>query len=159
MVTVRSDARFCTPRCRAAWHRRQKKSEMLPAELISGTRWVRADGKRPIQIFGAPASSTNPETWSTFGAVRASSAGDGFGVMLGDGLGCYDFDKVSDAEARELAALISEPILFAERSLSGTGIHVFIEAPESVGSKKWQGRHERYTRQRFIRVTGNIFHL
>lgn len=79
--------------------------------------------------------------------------------MFGGGLGCYDFDHVSDDEARELAALIPEPVLFAERSVSGNGVHVFVEAVESAGSKSWQGRHERYTRERFILTTGNQIDL
>lgn len=79
--------------------------------------------------------------------------------MLGDGLGCYDLDHVSDDEARDLAALITEPIIYAERSMSGSGVHIFVKADESAGTKKWQGKHERYTRERFIRMTGNAIRL
>lgn len=75
------------------------------------------------------------------------------GVMLGDGLGCYDLDHVSDADLRDFVAGIAEPIVFVERSMSGNGFHVFIEAPEERGWKR--GNVERYTRQRFIRVTGD----
>lgn len=120
-----------------------------------GSRWVRADGKRPITTAGRPASSTNPLTWSTYDEVRASTAGDGFGVMLGDGLGCYDLDHVSDTQAREFAATIPEPILFAERSMSGDGVHVFVQAPEAPGRRAVQlgVSIEKYTRARFIRTT------
>ena len=79
--------------------------------------------------------------------------------MLGGGLGCYDLDGVTDAEARQLVAGIPERVVFMERSMSGRGVHVFVEAVESAGSKKWQGRHERYTRERFIRMTGDRFVL
>lgn len=79
--------------------------------------------------------------------------------MLGEGLGCYDLDHVSDEEARSIARQIPEPILYVERSLSGEGVHVFVAAEESRGTKKWMGRHERYTRERFIRVTGDRIHL
>ena len=79
--------------------------------------------------------------------------------MLGGGLGCYDLDHVSDDEARELIERISEPIVYVERSLSGEGVHVFVMAVESPGTKKWQGRHERYTRARFIRITGQEVQL
>ncbi len=79
--------------------------------------------------------------------------------MLGGGLGCYDFDKVTDDEARDLISLIPERVLFVERSVSGNGVHVFVASEESAGSKKWQGRHERYTRQRFILTTGNRISL
>ena len=159
MVTVRADARFCSTRCRVAGNRASKRSAGLPAELVAGRRWVRAAGKRPIQVDGSPAKSNDPRTWATFAEVRASNAGDGFGVMLGGGLGCYDFDHVSDAEARDLIALIPERIVFVERSVSGRGVHVFVDATECAGSKSWQGRHERYTRERFIRVTGDRISL
>ncbi|QEA30402.1 DNA primase [Microbacterium sp. CBA3102] len=115
--------------------------------------WVRADGKRPIRCDGRAASSTDPSTWASFDAVRRSSAGDGMGVMLGGGLGCYDLDHVSDADLRDFVAGVVEPVVFIERSMSGNGFHVFIEAPEERGWKR--GNVERYTRERFIRVTGD----
>ncbi len=118
-------------------------------------RWVRAAGKRPITLGGRPASSTDPLTWSTFAAVRASQAGDGFGVMLGGGLGCYDLDHVTDREARAFLASVPEPIVYVERSTSGTGVHVFVAAEEGPGWRR--GNVERYTRGRFIRVTLDAF--
>ena len=70
-------------------------------------RWTRRVGKRPVMIDGRPASSTDPKTWGTFAEVQRG-AGDGFGVMLGDGLACYDLDhclvggKVADSRAAEV---------------------------------------------------------
>lgn len=135
------------------WNRRAK----FPAEMTARRAWVRADGKRPIRLDGSPASSTYSDSWSTYADVRRSAVGDGFGIMLGGGLGCYDLDHVSDAEARDFIAGISEPILFCERSVSGDGVHAFVLAPESKGWKR--GQVERYTRARFIRVTGDWFRL
>lgn len=123
--------------------------------MRSRPAWVRADGKRPIQVDGAPASSTDAATWSTFGEVRRSQAGDGFGIMLGSGLGCYDFDHVDDVEAALRVAAIPEPLVFVERSVSGRGVHAFVEAPESWGCRR--DGYERYTQARFIRVTGELF--
>lgn len=79
--------------------------------------------------------------------------------MLGDGLGCYDLDHVTDAEARRFIAGIAEPVVYAERSMSGEGVHVFIEAPEAAGWKRMIDNIsvERYARARFIRVTGDTF--
>ncbi len=147
---ARSDARFCSTRCRVAHHRAE-----LPAALRSGRRFVRADGKRPITTSGAPASSTRPETWASFTEVR-SGVGDGFGVMLGGGLGCYDLDHCSDGQARQFARTIPERVLYAERSMSGRGVHVFVEAPEGRGWKRMVDgvAVERYTWARFIRMTG-----
>jgi primase-polymerase (primpol)-like protein len=121
--------------------------------MRNSRRWVRADRKRPIRPDSRPASSTNPTTWSDFSEVH-TGAGDGFGVMLGSGLGCYDLDHVGDSTARAFIATIPERILFVERSMSGTGVHVFVEAPEGPG-RRLPGV-ERYTRARFIRVTGNL---
>ena len=75
--------------------------------------------------------------------------------MLGDGLGCYDLDDVTDAEARRFAATVPEPIIYAERSMSGRGAHLFIKAPESPGWRRTIDgiSVERYTRARFIRTT------
>ena len=150
--------RFCSTRCRVASHRASKKLANFPQSMTVRESWVRADGKRPIQPSGRAASSTNMNTWHSFAAVQ-SGAGDGFGIMLGGGLGCYDLDYVSDSAAREFIESISEPILFAERSMSGTGVHVFVEAPAGAGWKRnINGLSvERYTKDRFIRVTGNQF--
>lgn len=108
-------------------------------------------------VDGRPASSTDPSTWSTHGEVVASSAGDGYGVMLGAGLGCYDLDRVSDEEVCRFLASVSEPVVFVERSVSGNGAHVFVEAPEAPGWKRTVDglSVERYTRARFIRFTGD----
>lgn len=130
--------------------------------MTARTAWVRADGKRPIQCNGRPASSTDPRTWARLSAVRASKAGNGIGIMLGDGLGCYDLDHCLHGNrlepwAAEAVASISEPVLWVERSMSGSGLHLFVEAPAGPGSRR--GGVERYTRERFIRVTGDRFTL
>lgn len=90
-------------------------------------------------------------------------AGDGYGIMLGNGVGCYDLDNVVDADgslsdmAVEVIAGIAEPVIFAERSVSGRGVHVFVKAVEAPGRRRplvGGSTVERYTRARFIRVTG-----
>lgn len=88
-----------------------------------------------------------------FAAVQ-SGAGDGFGVMLGDGLGCWDLDKCIDGDvlapwARDVLVGIEAP-LFVEVSMSGTGLHVFVESPEGPGRRC--GGVEFYSRARFIRL-------
>lgn len=149
--------RFCSTRCRVASHRASKR---IPKELTERHAWTRADGKRPIQANGRAASSTDPRTWSSFVDVQ-TGAGDGFGVMLGDGLGCWDLDDCfkpdGSLKAAALRILKSADPVYVERSMSGRGLHVFIHAPEGPGQKV--GNVERYTRSRFIRVTGNAFKL
>lgn len=73
--------------------------------------------------------------------------------MLGNGIGCYDLDHVTDDEARQIISTIPEEIIYAERSTSGQGVHVFVRAHESAGTRR--GKIERYTRARFILITGN----
>lgn len=87
--------------------------------------------------------------------VRASDAGDGFGVMLGRGLGCYDIDHATDAQIRRFVATVAEPVVMVERSSSGRGAHVFVVADEAPGWKRTVDglSVERYTRERFIRTT------
>lgn len=106
-----------------------------------------------MQVDGRPASSTNPATWTTYAAVAKHP----HGVMLGDGLGCWDLDGVLDGDGLgpEAAVLLSEigaNALWIERSMSGTGLHVFVLAPESPAKV---GRMTLYTRGRFIAVTGD----
>jgi len=152
-------ARFCSNRCRVAARRARGN---LPVEMTSRNCWTRADSKRPIRSDGSPASSTNPLTWSSYSEAKASTAGDGFGIMLGNGIGCYDLDhalidgQLTNSASEHLAA-ISEPILFTEVSHSGDGLHIFVSAPESPGIRR--SGFERYTRARFIRVTGSAFQL
>ncbi|MCG7284976.1 hypothetical protein MHY85_03185 [Cellulomonas sp. ACRRI] len=75
--------------------------------------------------------------------------------MLGGGLGCYDLDHCSDEQVWAFVVAVPERVLLVERSSSGTGAHVFVEADEQPGWKRTVNglSVERYTRERFIRVT------
>ena len=153
---ARADARFCSTRCRVAAHRARR---TLPVELTSRSTWVRASGKRPIRTDGSPASSTDASTWAPFAEVVKSHAGDGLGIMLGDGLACWDLDHCLDGDelapwAVDVLASIEAPI-WTERSRSGTGLHIFVLAEEAPGRRK--GGVEFYSRDRFILVTGDPF--
>ncbi|MGO1319919.1 MAG: hypothetical protein ACTII7_07730 [Galactobacter sp.] len=162
---ARADARYCSTRCRVAGNRARRKAEavvpaQMPESMTGRRRWCRADGKRPITTSGSPASSTKPYTWVSHAEVVASSAGDGMGIMLGDGIGCLDLDhclidgRLTPAAAEVLDALAA-PILFMEVSMSGTGVHVFTAEPEAPGIEREWGGH--YSRARFIRTTGKAF--
>ncbi len=129
----------------------------MPARLTAGRRWTRRSGKRPIRVDGRPASSTDPSTWATFAEVSESPTG--FGVMLGGGLACWDLDHCLDGDtltpwASAVLGSIESP-LWVERSMSGDGLHVFVEAPEGPGHRG--GGVEFYSRARFIAVTGDAF--
>ena len=149
--------RYCSNACRQRAYRARRPA--FPAVMQQRAAWVRCVGKRPVRIDGRPASTVDPRTWDSFDAVTASTAGDGFGIMLGAGLGCYDLDHVTDEAARRFISGISEPIIWVERSVSGTGVHVFVEAQPAPGWRRTiDGLHvERYSRARFIRTTGKVF--
>nr|DAX93945.1 MAG TPA: Primase-pol, REPLICATION.8A [Caudoviricetes sp.] len=125
--------------------------------MTDGPRWVRADGKRPITPVGAAASSTNPSTWCSFDEVQ-QGAGDGYGIMLGGGLGCYDLDNaledsVAKLWARDIIESIKEPIVYVEKSVRGRGLHVFVQLTEQKGTRRsvGDGSVEKYSYGRFIR--------
>lgn len=148
----------CGQRCRKRLSR-----EGVPARMMSVNRWVRADGKRPITVDGYSASTTNPRTWTSFEAVRRSSAGTGFGIMLGGGLAAHDLDDCFTNEgelkpwARDVLESVHNPLLI-EVSKSGNGLHIFTEAEEGPGRRTQMpggGAWEFYSRGRFILTTLN----
>ena len=163
MNLPRAGARFCSSKCRVYAHRDEKR---FPAEMTTRSRWVRRmDSKRPVTASGCPASSTDSRTWSDFKTASESSAGVGLGFVLGDGIGCYDFDhclvggQLADWAGEAILA-IPERVIFSEISQSSEGVHVFVEAEEGPGRKIRDGRNiERYTAGRYIAVTGRAFKL
>ena len=144
----------CGQRCRK---RKSRQPQGLPEVLTSVDRWTSRDGKRPVQVDGRAASTTKPGSWTSYAAV----AGLPHGVMLGDGLACWDLDGVIGEDGSlcpEAVAVLREvgsSALWVERSMSGRGLHVFVrgeEEPARVGE-----RVSYYSRWRFIAVTGERF--
>ena len=150
--------RFCSAACKQkAYRARRQRIEKLKA--LASNRWTRAKGKRPIMVDGSPASSTDPATWTSWDAVKKSSAGDGFGVMLGDGLACIDLDHCFDNSGELLpwasSAIESVQPVFIERSMSGNGVHVFHkQKPVKYRREAFgDGQAEWFSHSRFIRCT------
>jgi primase-polymerase (primpol)-like protein len=154
---ARADARYCSTRCRVAAHRRQP-----PAALRRLDRWVRfAPDKRPLRTNGAPASSTDQSTWSTYSDAKASAAGVGVGFVLnGDGIVCVDLDHcVTNGKLEPWATdiLAGCPATFTELSVSGSGLHVWGLGDVTKGRKLPApdgGGIEVYGTARYIAVTG-----
>lgn len=162
-LTAAHNARFCSGACRQKAYR--ARSKPLPAALTTRARWVRHDAeKRPLTLFGGLASVTDSRTWTTYAKASASTVGTGYGIVLGDGLGCIDLDHCIDGgklapwaqvivdEHRAEAHLI-------EVSMSGTGLHIFLPMAEAPGSKIRDGHRsiETYSQGRYIAVTGKRF--
>lgn len=125
-------------------------------------RWTkvpyRADGR-------GKASTTNPDTWTTFDAARAAYEhgeleADGVGFVVGEGIVGGDVDGCRDPVTGELtadaAAIIAEMRTYAEVSPSGTGVRYFaLGALPAAGRKR--GPFEMYDGDggRYLTVTGH----
>lgn len=156
----RSDARFCSGRCRVATHRA---GTGVPRELVERDRWVRRSEKKvPLTIKSRAASSTDPATWCSYREARRSKVGAGLGFVLnGDGIVCIDLDHCLDGGsvapwAQEILDRL--PPTFVEISPSGGGLHVFGVADFKGGRKVRVGDHkvEIYADRRYIAITGQV---
>ena len=147
--------RFCSTRCRMAAHRAS-----VPKVLRERDRWVRwTPSKRPIQVNGSPASSTDPLTWASYAQVRAHKRK---GFVLGDGIGCVDLDHcLVDGVLTDAAHAFvdSLPATYIEVSPSGDGLHLWFWMPEAPGTKRVVDgvSVETYSVSRYITITGNPF--
>jgi hypothetical protein len=164
---ARSDAVFCSGRCRTAACRARHTADAasaIPSALRSRARWLRYDAKRPITVTGRGASVTNPRTWSTYAAARASTAGDGLGFVLdGDGIIGVDIDGCigDDGGLKPWAATIIEqlPRTYTERSPGGHGLHLFGfgRLPAGRVVHVAGGTVEVYSSGRYLTVSGQRF--
>jgi putative DNA primase/helicase len=160
-------------------------SENVPEELKKRDQWVgwvyavRGEECTKVPInpgTGGNASTTVPETWSTFGRALSLAGGKiwhegghkvvegvGFVLSAGDPYVGYDFDGVLDPETgeveewaiREVRRLAS----YTEVSPSGRGIRVIGRGklPGKGGPHKTDSGHtlEIYDRERFLTLTGH----
>lgn len=152
--------RYCSDRCRAAFHRAS-----IPEAMRLQNRWACYDHpeKRPRRADGRPASSTDPLTWSTYAQVRPFIH-EGF--MLGGGIGCVDIDHCLIKGTTLLHPAIEDRIAplmattYIEVSPSETGLHTFGLMNEDRGWRKSLDDGvtvELYSRERFMTVTGHRF--
>lgn len=154
---ARGDSRFCSTRCRVAFHR------SLPAQVLRDIpRWVRwSADKVPLRVSGGNASSNDPSSWVSWEVASSSDVGVGVGFVLSadDSIMCVDIDHCLDQRGRLLPwaaeRLAGMPATYVEVSPSGSGLHVW-----GVGSVV-KGRRldcvEIYADGRYITVTGKRF--
>jgi hypothetical protein len=144
----------------------------VPAALRERPQWVlwrreQRDGKTtkvPYSISGQRASTTDPESWSNYDtAMSAASEFDGIGFVFsaGDPFTGIDLDDcIIDGELHPAAAaIVDELASYSERSPSGRGLHVILEAElhsdrHKTANTPWGGAFEAYDRGRFFTITG-----
>lgn len=147
----------------------------IPQDLKAIPRWVlwrnvqrsKPDGtkvwaKLPISCSGQAASSTNPDTWSTYDDVADEmimGTYDGIGLILGDDVQGIDLDDCRDPATGELTELAQEVLEnvdgYAEVSPSGTGIKLFSKTNLDASRTKKEAGVELYRDGRYFTVTGH----
>ncbi len=123
-------------------------------------KWMEKDGKRtkiPVKPDGSPASSTNPDTWTSYRRASRSEYPIGFVITDEDPYILIDLDHcVGDGEMDTWAKRIIRKVkpAFVDRSPSGDGLHLFIEGRLSENHRRkftFEGRTvEVYQGKRFV---------
>jgi len=153
----RAQARTCSGACRVAY---STKAKHLPRFLTERARWIRYDSlKRPLSaLTGKPVDITDASVTVDYQTAVSSVFGDGLGFVLnGEGLGAYDLDGCIRGGVITQAGLalvegIHEEFRYVEVSPSGTGLHIWVNAPAAKGIRA-KG-FERYTTGRYLTMTG-----
>lgn len=115
--------------------------------------------KVPYQPGGLMASSTNPHTWNTLGAVyqTALGTGQGIGFVFNGDIAGIDLDKCRDPRTGVIETwaldIIARLDSYTEVSPSGGGVHILCrgQLPEDGGRR---GKIEVYVRGRYFTMTG-----
>ena len=120
--------------------------------------------KLPVGKHGG-AKSNDPETWMTYADAQTlvkKKKLQGLGFMLGDGWHGFDFDDAVDAESGKVNPAVEKIAKqlnsFAEKSVSGTGVHVIVRGKRGddkslVIKKPGQYKLEVYSKLRFFALT------
>jgi predicted P-loop ATPase len=126
--------------------------------------------KVPYQINGKPASSTDPETWSTYEEVNENvEKFSGIGIVLEPTLGKIvgiDFDhclKDNKILVPEIEEFIKQSKTYCELSPSGEGLHVLLKVEDPLELER--NKHhfnddvavEIYSNGRYFTFTENEF--
>ena len=150
----------------------------IPQELRVLNQWVCANdsSKVPMQANRPyPASSTNPDTWSSFeDAVWAVEHGYydhiGFvfndngivGIDLDDAVSTFELSSLEGIIPVRYASYIATDIFklcdtYAEVSKSGTGLHILLKGDIPFKGKNNLNGVEMYKTARFFIMTGDMF--
>ena len=137
----------------------------IPTEIKALTQWVctKSNSKIPmIAHANSQASSTNPNTWTTFDAAKRSvECGnyDYIGFVFNDnGIVGIDIDDGYDDDGflSELATdIIGKCGSYTEKSKSGRGFHILIKGDIPFRGKNNRAGVEIYKVARFFIMTGD----
>lgn len=138
----------------------------IPIELKNLKQWVCASqyGKVPMQAtLPIAASSTNPQTWSTFQeALMSVECGNyenvGF-VFADNGIVGVDIDTGYDDDGfiTELASdIIGTCKSYTEKSRSGRGFHILLKGTLPFKGKNNRSGVEIYKESRYFIMTGDV---
>jgi hypothetical protein len=143
----------------------------IPTELKTIDRWVmwqlvQRKGrwtKMPVTVDGRSASSTDPNTWTTYDevcdALIMGEGFDGIGLVLGEDVQGIDLDDCRDPVSGGLSDLATEVLDrvdgYAEVSPSGTGIKIFAKTNIDGSRTKKELGVELYKNGRYFTVTGH----
>ena len=138
--------------------------DKIPHELKHLHQWVctKGDSKVPkVAIIDVPASSTNPNTWSSYTTALDSiwtGRHDYIGFVFNDnGIVGIDLDDAIDEEgflSPMAADIVGRCKSYTEKSKSGTGIHILL-----YGTLPFKGKNnlkgvEIYKSSRYFILTG-----
>jgi hypothetical protein len=147
--------------------------DRIPAELKFLPQWVvwkleNHGGPKPTKVpyaakWGTHASVTKPSTWGTFDdAVAAVQSGKysglGFVLTYDDPYTFVDLDDAKGDEAifARQQKVFSELPSYAERSPSGTGLHIICKGRVGPPGRK-RAQIEVYSGERFMTMTGDVY--
>jgi len=158
-----------------------KKNSYYPSSMKSLPNWVLWKlvkfGDRPTKVpfsalYNGKASSTNPETWTTFDNALSIYEHDCARAMEYSGLGfvfhrdanlvfididhCINEEGELNETANHILALIGD-YSYIELSQSGTGLHLFTKGSIPKGFNNRDKHVEMYCEGRFVAMTGNPY--
>jgi primase-polymerase (primpol)-like protein len=150
--------------------------ENIPLELREWPNWVvwryeNVGREKPTKVpysakTGRKAATDDAQTWCSFvGAVSIYQAnptywsGIGFVFSGRDPYCGIDLDASDDPYVRDGQKKIFERFnSYSERSPSGGGLHIIIQASVPRGRKNPEKATEIYSLGRFFTMTGDVFH-
>lgn len=140
--------------------------ERIPEGLKALDQWVciHADSKVPMKAFAhEAASSTNPDTWSSFAtAENAVAEGyyDNIGFVFNDnGYVGIDIDRGYDEDGfltSVAADILGKCKSYTEKSRSGRGFHIIMQGSLPFKGKNNLNGVEIYKASRYFIMTGEV---